>query len=173
MTSRAIRTTKAKTTTATTSAWDELRRKLLVVACTVAAVALSAPAAAGASDARLRTTLANWSHRIALDAHGIGVSASLRHPRRMTRRARQFRADSVRARRALAPVRPTSVRGRRAKQLALAAFRDYAIVGRQWVLSGQARVRGLKLAAGRHARLAGRYARRGNRLLLAAGRLLR
>jgi hypothetical protein len=136
-------------------------------------VALSLPAAANASDAALRTTLASWSHRIALDAHGIGVSAGLRHPRRMTRRARQFRADSLRALRALAPVRPTSIRGRRAKRLALAAFRDYAIVGRQWVLSGQARVRGRRLAAAGHARLAARYARRGDRLLVAAGRLLR
>jgi len=118
-------------------------------------------------------TLAKWSHRIALDARGIGLSASRRHPRRMTRRARHFRADALRALRALAPVRPSSVRGRRAKRLALAAFRDYAIAGRQWALSGQARLRRLRLAAVGHARLAERYARSGNRLLLASGKLLR
>jgi len=91
----------------------------------------------------------------------------------MTRRARHFRADALRALRALAPVRPSSVRGRRAKRLALAAFHDYAIVGRQWALSGQARLRGRRLAAVGHARLAERYARNGSRLLLAAGNLLR
>jgi hypothetical protein len=137
------------------------------------ALALSLPAASVASDATLRTTLARWSHQIALDARGIGLSASRRHPRRMTRRARHFRADALRAVRALAPVRPSSARGRRAKSLALAAFRDYAIVGRQWALSGQARLRGLRLAALGHARLAERYARKGSRLLLAAGNLLR
>ena len=145
---------------------------LLVLSC-LAAVALSLPAAAGASDATLRVTLAKWSHRIALDARGIGLSASRRHPRRMTQRARHFRADALRALRVLAPARASSVRGRRAKRLALAAFRDYAIVGRQWALSGQARLRGLRLAAVGHARLAERFARSGSRLLLAAGRLLR
>src|SRR5437762_11442997 len=71
-------------------------------------------------------------------------------------------------------LRPFSRRvlGRRAKRLALAAFYDYAIVGRQWALSGQARVRGLRTAAVGHARIAARYARRGSALLLAAKRLL-
>jgi len=148
-------------------------RELVLVLSCLAAVALSLPAAAGASDATLRVTLGRWSHRIALDARGIGLTASRRHPRRMTRRAWHFRADALRALRALAPVRPSSIRGRRAKRLARAAFRDYAIVGRQWALSGQARLRGLKLAAVGHARLAERYAKSGSRLLIAAGRLLR
>jgi hypothetical protein len=91
----------------------------------------------------------------------------------MTRRARHFRGEALRARRALAAVRPSSARGRRARRLALAAFWDYAIVGRQWALSGQARVRGLRAAAIRHARLAQRFARQGSRLLVAAGTLLR
>jgi hypothetical protein len=125
-----------------------------------------------ATDARLRTTLALWSHRIAVDAQGISLSASRRHPRRMTLRARHFRLDALRARTALAAVHPSSSRGRRAKRLALAAFYDYAIVGRQWALSGQARVRGLKAAAIAHARIAAKYARRGGALLLAAKRLL-
>src|SRR5205085_8926549 len=103
----------------------------------VAAVALSLPAAANASDAGLRATLAPWSHRLAVDAQGIGLSAARRHPRRMIRRARHFRLDALRARKGLAAVQPSSARGRRAKRLALAAFYDYAIVGRQWALSGQ------------------------------------
>ena len=82
-------------------------------------------------------------------------------------------APSAKDARAVSAVRPSSGRGRRAKRLALAAFRDYAVVGRQWVLSGQARLRGQKAIALRHARVASRYARNGSRLLLAAGRLLR
>jgi hypothetical protein len=138
----------------------------------LAAIALALPAAANANDARLRTTLALWSHRIAVDAQGIGLSAARRHPRRMTLRARHFRLDALRARKALEAVQPSSARGRRAKRLALAAFYDYAIVGRQWALSGQARVRGLKTAAVAHARIATQYAKRGGALLLAAKRLL-
>ena len=138
----------------------------------LAAVALALPAAASASDAALRSTLALWSHRIALDAQGIGLSAARRHPRRMIRRARHFRLDALRARNAFAAVQPSSARGRRAKRLALAAFYDYAIVGRQWALSGQARVRGLRASAVGHAKIAARYARKGSALLLAAKRLL-
>jgi hypothetical protein len=139
----------------------------------LAAVGLSFPPGVHASDATVRGTLARWSHRIAVDANGIGLSAARRHPRRMTRRARQFRLDAVRARRALAAARPSTARGRRAKHLAIVAFRDYAIVGREWALSGQARVRHLRSAAAGHARIATRFARRANRLLLAADRLLR
>jgi hypothetical protein len=143
------------------------------VLSSLAVVALSVPAAANAGDAALRASLAQWSHRIALDARGIGLSAARRHPRRMIRRARHFRLDALRARVALAAMRPSSARGQRAKRLALAAFRDYAIVGRQWALSGLARVHGLRLAAAGHARIAAQFARKGNRLLLAATRLLR
>jgi hypothetical protein len=78
----------------------------------------------------------------------------------------------LRARSALAAVRPSSDRGRRAKRLALAAFYDYAIVGRQWTLSGLARVRGLRTAAVGHASIAARYARRGSALLVSAKRVL-
>jgi hypothetical protein len=148
-------------------------RQLSLVLICFAAVALAIPAAASASDATLRVTLARWSNQISLDARGVDLSASRRHPRRMTRRARHFRADALRALRALGPLRPSSDRGRRAKSRALAAFRNYAIVGRQWALSGQARLRGRRQAALAHARLAKRHARRGNRLLLVAGKLLR
>jgi hypothetical protein len=144
----------------------------LLVLSSLAAVALSVPIAANANDAGLRTTLALWSNRIAVDAQGIGLSAARRHPRRMTLRARHFRLDALRARNAIAAVRPSSDRGRRAKRLALAAFYDYAIVGRQWTLSGLARVRGLRAAAVGHARIAALYARRGSALLVSAKRLL-
>ena len=147
-------------------------RFALPAASFLAAVALALPAAANASDAGLRTTLAKWSHQIALDAQGIGLSAARRHPRRMIRRARHFRLDALRARKALAAVHPSTARGRRAKRLALAAFYDYAIVGRQWALSGQARLRDLRAAAVGHATIAARHARKGNSLLLAAKRLL-
>lgn len=134
---------------------------------------LALPVAAGASDATLRTTLATWSQRIAGDAQGIGLSARNRHPRRMTRRAGHFRADALRAVHAVSLVRAASDRGRRAKRIGLRAFRDYAVVGREWALSGQARIQGRKLVAAAHARTAGRYATAANRLLLAAHGLLR
>jgi hypothetical protein len=148
-------------------------RTLLVLILGSLGVALSFSAAAGAGDAALRTTLAQWSHRIALDAHGIGLSAARRHPRRMMLRARHFRLDALRARHALASVRASSARGWRARKLALVAFYDFAIAGRQWALTGQARLRGLRSAAVGHATIAARYARRGSRLLLAAESLLR
>jgi hypothetical protein len=130
------------------------------------------PVGALASDATLKAALGLWSARLAADAHGIGLSASARHPRRMMHRAQHFRADALSAVRALAPVHPSTARGRRAKGLAIAAFRDYAVVGRQWVLSGQARLRGLKAVAVAHARVAAVYASRGSRLLRTAGKLV-
>ncbi len=146
------------------------RQVLLAVAL---ALVLLAPAQARASDASLKATLAKWSHRIQSDARRIGLSATRRHPLRMTSRARAFRLDAVRAQRALTPQKPSTARGRKAKSLALAAFRDYAIVGREWALSGEARVRRDKAAAAKHARLASRYAKKGNGLLVGAGKLFR
>jgi len=90
----------------------------------------------------------------------------------MMHRAQHFRADALRAVRALAPLHPSTAHGRRAKRMALAAFGDYAVVGRQWVLSGRARLRGSKAAALGHARVAARYARTGSRLLRNAGKLV-
>jgi hypothetical protein len=139
----------------------------------VLVLALTLPVAANASNASLKRTVVTWSHRIGADARGIGLSATRRHPRRMTRRANQFRRDAVLARRALRAQRPSSSRGWRARALALAAFRNYATVGREWALSGKARLRHRKLIAARRARAAQRFARKGNRLLVAAGRLLR
>ena len=88
-------------------------------------------------------------------------------------RANHFRHDALRARRAVAAQRPSNARGRRAKRLALAAFSDYAVVGREWALVGRARLLHRRLLAIRHARIAKRFATKGNRLLVAARRLLR
>jgi hypothetical protein len=134
---------------------------------------LATPSSAGASNVSLKKTLSTWSHRLGADAKGINLSASRRHPRRMTRRAQHFRLDALRARRALAGQKPSSARGLRAKRLAMAAFRAYALVGREWALSGKARLRHKKALAGRDAQLGFRYARKGNRFLVLAGRLLR
>jgi len=137
------------------------------------AVMLSGPGAACATNASLKVALARWSHTIALDARRVDLSAKHRHPRRMTTRAKKFRADALRARRALAVQRPSNAKGVRARSLALAAFRAYAVVGQQWALTGRARMQHRKALAASHAAVAKRFARKGNRLLIAAGRLLR
>jgi hypothetical protein len=118
-------------------------------------------------------TLARWSHVIAVDAYGIDLSAFRRHPRRMVRRARHFRVDALHARTAIAAQRPSTARGLRGKRLALAAFSYYAAVGRQWVLSGQARLQRHTQAAVSHATLARQLSAKGNRRLIAAGHALR
>jgi hypothetical protein len=134
---------------------------------------LVAASAAQASDRTLKRTVGTWSHTVALDARGISLSASRRHPRRMVLRARKFRADALKASRATRAQRPTTARGRHAKRLAIRAFGAYAAVGAEWARSGQARLRGQNTVATHHANLAARYARRGNRLIRSAGRLLR
>ena len=116
--------------------------------------------------------MGTWSHRIGLDARGIGLSAANRHPRRLTARALNFRADALRAGRALSSTSPSTARGRRAKKLALAAFHDYALVGRAWALAGRARLAHHRAAAAKDARIAAGYAKKGNGLLIAADKLL-
>jgi hypothetical protein len=91
----------------------------------------------------------------------------------MMLRAEKFRADSLKARRAILGQKPSTARGRKARQYALAAFLDYASVGGEWAKSGRARLNGNKSVAARHATAAQRYARQGNRLIRSAGRLLR
>jgi hypothetical protein len=139
----------------------------------VVAGALLLPAGAGASDRSLKSALATWSAHIRVDAQRITNSAKLRHPARMTSRSRKFQSDAVRARRALSAIHPSSSRGRRAQQLALAAFSNYARVGHEWQLSGRARVGHDKTAASAHARRAAQYVARANALLRQAGSLLR
>jgi hypothetical protein len=137
------------------------------------ALALLAPGLARASDTSFRAALATWSHRIGLDARGMGLSAIHRHPRRLTVRALHFRADALRARHRLSAISVSSAHGRRAKQLALAAFHQYALVGGLWALAGRARVAHHNVAAAKDARLAAAHAKRAGLLLVQAGKLLR
>ena len=90
----------------------------------------------------------------------------------MTTTAGRFRADALRAHRALILARPSSSRGVQARSLALAAFAEYAIVGREWTLAGRARLRKQRAAAIRYATLGKQHALNGGRLLTAAGKLL-
>ena len=90
----------------------------------------------------------------------------------MTSRARHFRLTALHAQRALASLKPSTARGRHAKSLAIAAFRNYALVGREWTLTGEARLRRNNAAASKYARLASRYAKKGNNLLVGAEKLL-
>jgi hypothetical protein len=64
------------------------------------------------------------------------------------------RTDALRARPALTAVAVSSARGRRAKRLALAAFRQYMLVGTFWGRAGRARIAHQNLAATSDARLA-------------------
>jgi hypothetical protein len=151
---------------------SRLKPAPLLAALACLGLLVVAPSTATASNASLKKTLSTWSHRIGADAKGISLSASRQHPRRMTRRAQHFRVDALRARHALAVQKASSARGLHAKRLAMAAFRAYAAVGRQWTLSGRARIQHKRALAGRYAQSAMRSARKGNRFLVSAGRLL-
>lgn len=145
---------------------------LLVAAITTFGIALGSGSAALASDATLRVTLHTSSQRIAADARAVSRDARQRHPRLMTASAIRFSRDALHARAAIARQRPSGANGLRAKRLALRAFSSYALAGHRWAASGRARVRGQRTAATALAASAARYARDGNRLLLAAGSLL-
>jgi hypothetical protein len=90
----------------------------------------------------------------------------------MTAAALQFRRDALLARTAVAARRPSTLKGRRAKALALTAYTDYARAGAKWAASGRARVAHRLLLAAADAKAAAAYARAGNRLLVTAGTLL-
>ena len=152
------------------STWVPLRA---IATALAAAILLVGPPSARASDASLGTTLARWSTQIRFKARGVSLSATRRHPVRMTTKAKGFRRDAIAAQRALRAQRPGTQRGRRAKALAIAAYGDYAVVGREWALSGTARLRHELAVARQHALRASRFARSGNRLLLRAAALLR
>jgi hypothetical protein len=141
-------------------------------AAVAVALVLLAPGHAHASDASLRAALATWSLRLGHDARGIGLSAINRHPRRLTARALRFRADARHAEHALSSIPTSSARGRHAKQLALSAVRQYALVGTLWALAGRARVAHHLITATKDARLAAAHAKRGDTQLLAASRVL-
>lgn len=145
----------------------------VVLALATTLVALILPATAPASDGTLRATLVRTSRVIGIDAHSLRLSATRRHPRRLGFSARRFRAAALTARRAVLAERPSSARGRRARARALGAFAQYAQAGREWSLSSRSRLQRRLPIAARHARIAASHGRRGNRLLIAAARLLR
>jgi len=148
-----------------------IRSPLLVVAA--AALLLGLPTSAGANDATLRTTLNSWSKKVGVDAHSVALAAQRRHPRRMTYSAKRFYRDALHARAAVAAQKPSTAKGARARRLALTAFADYALAGSKWAASGQARLAHRRAASIADANAGARYARTGDTLLVAAGKLLR
>jgi hypothetical protein len=147
------------------------RSPLLLVATVVLLLTLSAGAAA--SDATLRTTLNTWSKKIGADAHSVALAAQRRHPRRMSYSANRFHTDALHARAAVAGQKPSTAKGEQARQLALAAFADYALAGSKWAASGRARIAHRRAASIAYANAGANYAHTGNKLLVAAGKLLR
>lgn len=125
---------------------------------------LAPPAAA--SDGSLKKAVLVWSKRIDRDAKAVDPTSLPR----LRRSAGRFRADALRAVRVLRSQRASSAPGRRARKQAIVAFATYAEAGRAWVLSARA---GANVeAAVEHAERGRRLARRANRLLVAAARLL-
>ena len=148
-------------------------RRVMIIAAVAIVAALVLASTAMASNATLRTSLRTWSQEIGVDAHSVALAAQNRHPRRMVSSAQRFRRDALKARAAIRAQRASTTVGRQAKRLAVIAFADYAVAGRLWAASGQARMHGQKAAASRYARAAAIRAKAGNRFLLRAGRLLR
>lgn len=135
----------------------------LALACGIVLV-LAPPATA--SDASLKQAFLVWSKRIDADARAVDTTSLPR----LRRSAERFRADALRAVRALRVQRSSSVLGTQARKQALMAFETYARAGQAWVLSARA---GPNVeAAGEHARRARKLAERANRLLVAAARRL-
>ena len=148
-------------------------RRTFLASVVVLAGALALSLAAGASNATLRVTLDKWSHTVGADAHSVSLAAKAQHPRRMTSSALRFRRDALSARRAIAAQHPSTAAGRRGQKLALTAFADYAAAGSRWAATGRARVLKHRAAASRSARAATTFATTGNRLLVAAAKLVR
>lgn len=150
-------------------------RRLRAVCVTLVVVvgALALSLAAGGSNATLHTTIDTWSRTIGADAHAVSLAAKGRHPRRMISSALHFRSDALRARTTIAAQHPSTAKGAEARRLVLSAFTDYALAGSRWAATGRARLNNRRALASSNARAAARYARAGNRLLLAASTLLR
>ena len=147
------------------------RGTLVVVA--IIALLLALAATAGANDATLRTTLNTWSKKVGADAHSVALAAQRRHPARMTSSANRFHRDALRARAAVTAQRPSTAKGRHARQLGLTAFADYALAGSKWAACGRARLAHQRAASVAYAKVGAGYAHTGNKLLVAAGKLLR
>ncbi|MEN3342370.1 MAG: hypothetical protein V7644_1774 [Actinomycetota bacterium] len=140
---------------------------------TMLLVVLALAATAGASNATLRTTINRWSLKVGADARAVAVDAQQHHPRRMTSDATRFRGDALRARAATAARHASTAKGADARRLALGAFSAYAVAGSRWAASGRARLAHHRARAAALATAGARYARRGNSLLVSAGKLLR
>ena len=164
------RISKARTTRASTATTATERRLALVLF--LIALGLSLSSGALASDATLGTTIDRWSRTIGADARSVSLAAKQRHPRLMTMGALRFRKDALRAHAAIGAQRASRVAGLRAKSLALRAFSNYAMAGKRWAASGRARLTHRKARAWALARSANTFAKRGNRLLVAAGKLV-
>ena len=136
-------------------------------------IVVGSSAPAQASDATLRATLHRWSRTIAADAHAVALAAQQRHPRRMTSSAQRFHSDTLRAHAAITRQHPSSTTGLRARKLALAAYANYTRASAGWAATGRARLAHQRTVAKRAASAAATAARAGNRLLVAAGTLLR
>jgi hypothetical protein len=148
-----------------------MHRSPFLFVTTVAVLTLSASAAA--SDASLRITLNVWSKKVGVDAHSVALAAQRRHPRRLSYSAKRFRTDALHARAAVAAQKPSTAKGKHARRLALSAFADYALAGSKWAASGHARLAHHRAASIADAKSGTSYARTGNKLLVAAGKLLR
>jgi len=146
-------------------------RSLACLVLTIASGLLLATSAE-ASNATLAVALDKWSNTIGADARSISVAARQRHPRLMTASALRFRRDALRAHAAFLEQHPSSAAGRRAKGLALGAFANYAMAGKRWAASGRARLAHRRIRARSLAGSARTFAKRGNRLLIVAGKLL-
>jgi hypothetical protein len=128
---------------------------------------------AGASNATLRTTINTWSKHVGADAHLVALAAQSHQPNRMISRANLFHSDALHARIAATNEKPTTIKGRQARQLALVAFADYALAGNDWAASGRARVANKHATSITYATAGAKYARAGDDLLVNAGKLLR
>jgi hypothetical protein len=137
------------------------------------ALALSVPAALGASNLSYRATLNLWSNRIGTDAASVALAARQRHPRQMTSKAVAFHRDALRARTRLTAEKVSTSRLRRSRTAALKAFASYAQAGASWASSGRLRLEGKQTAAIAAAHTGAQYAATGSRLLITAARLAR
>jgi hypothetical protein len=141
----------------------------------IATMALLLPVSgsATAGNASLRTTLDTWSTKIAGDAHSLDVAARQRHPHLMISSANRFHADAMNARAAVARQRSSTAHGARARTLAVTAFVDYALASANWAASANARLDHHRAASIGDAHAGANYAHTADKLLVAAGKLLR
>jgi hypothetical protein len=139
----------------------------------VAVGLLGASTTATASDATLRVAVNSWSKRIGADAQTVGRDARQRLPLRLAADATRFHQDALRARTVIATRKSDTPRGSRARHLALTAFADFARAGSDWAASARAHINHQPARSVADAAAGAHNAHIGNRLLVAAGKLLR